>query len=181
LESINGGYRTKHDGSVPPVGPDVSDLVVLMAQDHRSITDTCAMLEAASGRDIGPLLRRLVDQLLRHEIAEEAVFYPELLAVAGGENVAERLVSDHRLWEDLIDVEATISSPEGPGSDLSPRRLSASVQRHLETEEGIAFPLIVTGVHRSRLHALGAKYLERRETPLGLRFSWVSGDTRVAL
>jgi hypothetical protein len=178
---MNGGYPTRDDGSVPPVGPDVSDLVVLMAQDHRSIADTCAMLEAASGRGIGPVLRRLVDQLLRHEIAEEAVLYPELLAVAGGEIVAERLVSEHRLWEDLIDVEAMNSSPERPESDLSPRRLSAFVQRHLETEEGIAFPLIVTGVHRSRLHALGAEYLEIREAPLSLRLSWVSGDTKVAL
>jgi iron-sulfur cluster repair protein YtfE (RIC family) len=139
------------------------------------------MLEAASGRGIGPLLRRLIDQLLRHEIAEEAVFYPELLAVAGGEMVAERLVSEHRLWEDLLDVEATISSRARPGSDLSPRRLSSSVQRHLETEEGVAFPLIVTGVHRSRLHALGSKYLAIRETPLSLGFSCVGDDTKVAL
>jgi iron-sulfur cluster repair protein YtfE (RIC family) len=159
----------------------VSDLVVLMAQDHRSITETCAVLQAASGRGIGPLVRRLVDQLRRHEIAEEAVFYPELIAVAGGEIVAERLVSEHRLWEDLMDLEAMTSSPEGSRSHLSPRRLSSSVQRHLETEEGIAFPLIVTGVHRSRLHALGARYAKIREAPLGLRFSYVSDGPKVAL
>ena len=153
----------------------MSDLVVLMAQDHRSITETCAMLEVASHRHIGPLLKRLVDQLLRHEIAEEAVFYPELLAVAGGEIVAERLVSEHRLWEDLIDVGATISNPERQQSDLSLGRFTSSVQRHLETEEGIAFPLIVTGLHRSRLHDLGAKYVEIRETQLRPRISCVSG------
>lgn len=159
----------------------MTDLVVLMAQDHRSITETCARVERASGDDIGPLLGRLVDQLLRHEIAEEAVFYPELLAVAGGEIVAERLVSDHRLWEDLIDVETTISSRERLSSDLSRRQLSASVPRHLETEEGIAFPLIVTGVHRSRLHHLGEKYVDLLKSPLRLRSSWLSGENKVAL
>jgi hypothetical protein len=153
----------EHDGSGPAVERDVSDLVVLMARDHRSISDTCALLEVASGHNIGPLLRRLVDQVLRHEIAEEAVFYPELLAVAGGEIVAERLVREHWLWDDLIDLEATISNPERRKSDLSPRRLSSSVRRHLETEEGIAFPLMVTGVHRSRLHDLGARYAEIRK------------------
>jgi hypothetical protein len=158
----------------------VSDLVVLMARDHRSISDTCAMVEGASGRNIGPLLRRLVDQLLSHEIAEEAVFYPELLAVAGGEMVAGRLVREHWFWDDLIDLEATLSNPERGQSDLSPRRLSSSVRRHLETEEGIAFPLIVTGVHRSRLHELGARYAEIRRTPL-LQGSAASDGASVAL
>jgi hypothetical protein len=159
----------------------VSDLVVLMAQDHRSITDTCAMLEVASGRNIGPLFRRLVDQLLRHEAAEAAVFYPELLAVAGGEIVAERLVSEYRLWEDLIDLEATTSNPDRRPSHLSWRRFSSAVQRHLETEEGIAFPLIVTGVHRSHLHDLGAKYVEMRRAPLRMGIAYVSEGTKVAL
>ena len=108
----------EHDGSGPAVERDVSDLVVLMARDHRSISDTCACLRWPwSQHRTSP--QRLVTPGATPRDAEEAVFYPELLAVAGGEIVAERLVREHWLWDDLIDLEETTSNRERRKSDLA--------------------------------------------------------------
>jgi hypothetical protein len=158
------------------------DIVELLHQEHRVLRD----LVARVGRG-GPEARRtavaqLSDALIRHEVAEELVVYPELLRIRGGAAVADSRLEDEEGIEDrLVQLDRTeFGTPE---YEVRLARLTRATAGHLDREEEGVLPLLDARLGAKRRAELGQRFAEVlamapiRPTGPGLRMP--SGPTVV--
>jgi len=54
------------------------DIITLLVQDHHTVEQTFDEITDAGVEQRGELFWRLTEQLVRHEVAEEIVLYPEI-------------------------------------------------------------------------------------------------------
>jgi hypothetical protein len=134
------------------------DIVTLIRQDH---TEVRSMLTRTASGD--PEARwctysRLAELLIRHEVAEELVVYPELLTLRGSAVVDSRL-HDQAVIERLLvalDREEFDTHP----FERSAARLGLEVLEHLGKEEAQVLPLLQTRLGKRRRAALGRRFVE---------------------
>jgi len=135
----------------------VDDVVTLVRSDHRQIEDRFHALAGATGETVGELLWKLIDALVRHEVAEEVAVYPALRLVSGGDAVAERHLAEQAR------AEVALAELERVGADdlEFANRLAAlqeSVLGHAAGEEADVLPMVAESVDPTRLIGIGERY-----------------------
>ena len=61
----------------------------VVTQDHTAVRQRLSEFDTASSEAGAKLIRKLTDQLVRHEVGEQVVVYPALKELPGGSQVAE--------------------------------------------------------------------------------------------
>jgi len=138
------------------IGP-ADDVVSLLTQDHEAVKQRFSEFESVPPDVRGELFWRLMDQLVRHEVAEEVVVHPVIRKEPGAAEIVDARIAEEaeaeRLLAHMEKLDAT--SEEFMGAL---RGLQAAVLDHAEHEEGEEFPLLLANEENGRLLLLGQKY-----------------------
>jgi hemerythrin superfamily protein len=133
------------------------DLISLLAQDHEAITERFAELGHADPDVRGQLFWELMDQLVRHEVAEEVVVYPALRQEPGGDAIADARLREESEAEQLLarieKLDPTTEEFRGAIADLE-----AAVLDHAQKEEAEVFTLLAANEESGYLALLGQKF-----------------------
>jgi hypothetical protein len=141
------------------------DLLSLLAQDHEAIKERFFELGHADPDVRGQLFWELMDQLIRHEVAEGVVVYPALRQEPGGAVIAEARRREEseaeRVLARLEDLDPLTEEFLG-----AVRELESAVHEHAQKEEAEVFPLLTAHEERGYLALLGQKFRgEKRAAP----------------
>ena len=133
------------------------DLVSLLTADHAAVEQRFAEFDSARPESRAELFWKLTDQLIRHEVAEQVIVYPELRKLPGGKAIASARVAEEAEAEQHL---ARLEKMEPQNSEFlgSLRDLQEAVLAHAQSEEAEAFPLLVTHLETGVLMQLGQKY-----------------------
>jgi iron-sulfur cluster repair protein YtfE (RIC family) len=133
------------------------DLISLLVQDHEAIAERFSELGCAEPEVRGQLFWELMDQLVRHEVAEEVVVYPALRQEPGGDAIAERRLQEEsqseRMLARLEKLDPTTEEFRGAIKDLA-----SAVLDHAQKEEIEVFPLLAANEESGYLALLGQKF-----------------------
>jgi hemerythrin superfamily protein len=134
----------------------VEGLFRLLLPRARS-TERFAELEAAQPDRRPQLFWELVEELVRHEVAEEVVVYPALRDDPGGVDVADARVAEESEAERMLArmEKLDLTSEEFIGSV---RDLEAAVLDHATKEESEVFPILSAHEESGYLVLLGQKF-----------------------
>jgi hemerythrin superfamily protein len=141
----------------PPDG-----IVNLLIEDHRSVEQRLASFPAPS-EDRMAQFRRLVEELVRHEVAEELVVYPALRKLPGGDQLADARIAEQSEAEARLARMERLDHayPEFMGEFA---QLRTEVLAHAKSEEAEVFPVLNAGYDGTTLVELGQKYLQAKLT-----------------
>jgi hemerythrin superfamily protein len=133
------------------------DVISLLAQDHEAIGERFSELGHAGPDVRGQLFWELMDQLVRHEVAEEVVVYPALRQEPGGAVIAEARTREESEAEQLLarleKLDPTTEEFRGAIRDLA-----SAVLDHARREEAEVFPLLAANEESGYLALLGQKF-----------------------
>jgi len=145
-----------------PPRPD--DLVTLIEEDHREIERRFEEVEASGKSTRAEALWKLADQLVRHEVAEEAVLYPALRSVPGGDAIVRRRLEEQaRAEEDLARLEKL--DLHSADCDHALAKLRDEVLSHAKEEEVQAIPFLAGSRSGDDMVELGLRYTEAKLSP----------------
>jgi hemerythrin superfamily protein len=130
------------------------DVTKMLEADHRQAETLFDQIENADGDERQPLLDQLVTALRAHMELEEAVVYPAMEPVTGGEAVEEGVV-EHELGRKGLEAVLQLA-PDEPGFGAALDSAKAGIAHHVHEEEKEIFP---------KLRKKGAKILEDIATP----------------
>jgi len=135
-----------------------TDILDLLVADHEAVKKQFASLDKAAPEERQPLFCELVQDLVRHEVAEEVVLYPtiRLDAPHGDAEAAPRLEEQAAAEEQLAALEKTDPASEEFARGLA--KLERAVLRHAEAEEREIFPLLRAVEDDKERIALGDRY-----------------------
>jgi hemerythrin superfamily protein len=133
------------------------DIISLLEQDHQAVRERFSELEAAGVDDRAQLFWELMEQLVRHEVAEEAVVYPALRQEPGGDAIADARVAEESEAEQLL-ARLEKLDPATEEFKGAVRDLRAAVLDHAAKEEGEVFPLLAASGEDGYLALLGQKF-----------------------
>ncbi len=135
-----------------------ADILDLLLSDHEAVKGQFALLDKAGPEEREPLFCELVQDLIRHEVAEEIVLYPAIRSDAphGDAEAAPRLKEQAAAEEKLAILEKTDPTSNEFAQQLS--KLEDAVLRHAEAEEREIFPLLRAVEDDEERIALGARY-----------------------
>jgi hemerythrin superfamily protein len=143
-----------------------TNLIQLLLQDHQEAKQMLERFDTlpASKRDEG--FCELTHTLVRHEVAEEEVVYPQLRRyVDGGDDLADMRIAEQAKAEQLLaDMEkAGVDSPEFPSMFTT---LRSEVLAHAEAEEHSVFPELTATLHADDLRTMAKRYqMAKRAAP----------------
>jgi iron-sulfur cluster repair protein YtfE (RIC family) len=133
------------------------DLISLLAQDHEAIGERFFELGHAGPDVRGQLFWELMDQLVRHEAAEEMVVYPALRQEPGGAVIAEARRREESEAEAVL-ARLEKLDPVTEEFRSAVRDLESAVQGHAQKEETEVFPLLAANEESGYLALLGQKF-----------------------
>jgi len=134
------------------------ELVAALLEDHEEIRNLFDKVAAGTGARRKDRFDQLREQLVRHEVAEEAIVRPLTKRYAAdGERVAHARVNEES------NAEAILKEMEGTemGSarwDRLFERLHTAVLRHADKEESVEFPRLQATVDPTELTKRGAMF-----------------------
>jgi len=133
------------------------DVISLLTQDHEAITERFSELRGTHPDFRDQLFWELMDQLVRHEVAEETVVYPALREEPGGDVIADARVAEEAETEALLarmeKLDPTTEEFLGAVQDLE-----SAVLAHAKKEEDEVFPLFTANEETGYLALLGQKF-----------------------
>lgn len=133
------------------------DIITLLLQDHQLVAGAFEELCDAGADQRAELFRHLTDQLLRHEVAEEIVLFPEIRRVPAGAAVVEARIAEQAAAEAQL-KEMDALDPAGREFAAQLTGLRHHVLEHAHREEAEAFSLLATSSDVDRRMAMGARY-----------------------
>jgi hemerythrin superfamily protein len=133
------------------------DIISLLAQDHEAIKERFSELGSAQAPVRGQLFWELMEQLVRHEAAEEVVVYPALREEPGGDDVADARLAEEAAAEKLL---ARMEKLDPTTEEFlgAVRDLETAVLAHAQNEEDDVFPLLSGNEEGGYLALLGQKF-----------------------
>ncbi|MEU8266346.1 hemerythrin domain-containing protein [Sphaerisporangium sp. NPDC049002] len=137
------------------------DVITVLTTDHREVEQMFAELEASRGSGDEERRRHVTEkviiELVRHFVAEEAYLYPAVRRlIPGGDDLADREIGEHAEAERLMkDLERTDTGDPAFGHLLD--KLMAAVREHMREEESRLFPELVKYADAEELHGIGKK------------------------
>ena len=141
------------------------NVLELLRTDHSTVKGLFGMLEQINALDHArktELFEQIRRELQLHSRAEEQIFYPALKAVnAGGERLAFQAMKEHQVIDELVSQISRLK-PSNRIFDEKLEELSASVDAHLEEEEGEIFQFAEENCSAQELEELGNEIEERK-------------------
>jgi hemerythrin superfamily protein len=135
------------------------DIIDLLIEDHDLFREVIRQFQTGQmTQDHADLFRTTVEQLARHETAEEIILYPRLRKeVEGGDELADaRLAEEQKATEMLTELERL-----DPDSDEFEQKLQALLQdvaEHAENEEQQVFPRLREALSADDLRQMGTMF-----------------------
>jgi hemerythrin superfamily protein len=135
-----------------------SGIVAKLLQDHQEVKEMFTQMERAEPSKARDMFWDLANVLVRHEVAEEEIVYPEIRkAIPRGDRLA-----DARLKEQA-EAEEVLAEMEKAGTDdlnfaAYLETLQRAVLEHAEKEETLIFEPLGQKLDRDRLQQLGDRY-----------------------
>jgi hemerythrin superfamily protein len=133
-------------------------VVDLLLADHREVEKLLGRFDTVpvDGRDA--YFCEVVNELVRHEVAEELVVYPALRDDApNGESQAEARISEQSEAEQLLYQMEKLDSKTPEFADKF-GQLRKAVLDHAQAEETQTFPLLAKTEDPTKLQGLGQRY-----------------------
>ncbi|WP_449063957.1 hemerythrin domain-containing protein [Planomonospora algeriensis] len=137
-----------------------TDVVAVLTHDHREVEQMFTELERLSPSDMErrrQLTEKVIIELVRHAVAEEAYLYPAVRrAVPGGDQLADRELAEHAEAEKTMKrLEQTDVADPGHAALL--KQLMMEIRTHIREEEDELFPQLRAHSDVSQLAELGRK------------------------
>ncbi|GIH94419.1 hemerythrin domain-containing protein [Planobispora siamensis] len=137
-----------------------TDVVAVLTHDHREVERMFAELEQLPTGDTDrrrQLTEKVITELVRHSVAEEAYVYPAVRdLVPGGDALADRELREHAEAEETMkELEETDIADAHHGVLLN--RLMAEIRAHVQEEEHELFPKLRANADADQLAELGRK------------------------
>lgn len=140
-----------------------SSVVDLLLQDHQEVKASFAAFETADRTKWWDMFQDLVHTLVRHEVAEEEIVFPEARKVLpNGDSIVDQRISEQSEAEELL-------SKMEKGGDNDPdfaanlTKLREAVLAHAESEEKTVFGPMAHAVDRERLDKLGDRFAKAKQ------------------
>lgn len=137
------------------------DALELLASDHREVEQLFKMMDAArqtgATQEQRQVANRVVHGLSVHAVAEEELLYPLMRKVLpDGDQLVDDALQEHQEAKELL---STIdgSDPESPEVRQAWDELVATIEHHVQDEEGQDFPKLREAVGQEQLYELGDK------------------------
>ncbi len=137
--------------------PAKNDLVALIEADHRSIERALDGIARRSGRWLVPAFWALADRLVRHQLAEELVVYPELRQLPGAAVSTDRLLSTQMKLEGQLTV-LERQAGQSVVFDSACRQFAAAVRQYLDEERREVLPRLTAAMDAGERGELGGRY-----------------------
>lgn len=134
------------------------DIISLLRDDHEHIKEL--FVRAQSAGESGDTFADLVEFLMRHEVAEEAVIYPAIRKLPDGEAIADARINEQAIAEEQLDDMERMEDPEFSSQLLI---LEQDVMNHVLQEEKTVFKLLEERATADELQELGEKYLKAKD------------------
>lgn len=137
------------------------DVISILTADHREVEQMFAELEKLLGagdhdrtRDV---TEKVIIELVRHSVAEEAYLYPATRRfVPGGDALADQEIAEHAEAEQVMKELERTDVADARFEELL-TRLMADVRAHIEEEESRLFPQSAQSTDAEELRELGRK------------------------
>jgi hemerythrin superfamily protein len=131
-------------------------IIEALRHDHDEMRELFRRVETASGEQRRELFQQLLSELVRHEIAEEAILRPVSKHDAG-EAIANARIKEESKAEELLKEIETLDTSSAE-FDTKLARLRREVERHAEAEETKEFPRVAEKETDERLERMGQAY-----------------------
>jgi hemerythrin superfamily protein len=135
-----------------------ASIIDRLLEDHQQVRQGFAKITAADTHERWDLFMDLMNDLVRHEVAEEEIVYPVVRQeIQGGDMLAAERVGEESKAEELM----AGMEKKGRGDDQFTEnlgRLKADVLAHAEAEEATIFPALAATLSRDRLVQMGNKF-----------------------
>lgn len=133
------------------------DLISALLADHNAVKQLFGRFEGG-GASTAELFCELTNELVRHEVAEEEVLYPEVRsALPNGDQLADaRIAEQSEAEEALAEMEKMDTS--SPAFSAKMAELQGEVLNHAEHEEREVFAPLRSAVDLAHLELLGRRY-----------------------
>jgi hemerythrin superfamily protein len=137
------------------------DVVSILTTDHREVEQMFAELEKLRGTGdhdrIREVTEKVITELVRHSVAEEAYLYPATRTlIPGGDALADQEIAEHAEAEQVMkDLERTDTTDARFDELLT--RLMTDIRAHIQEEESQLFPQLVHHADAAKLRELGSK------------------------
>jgi hypothetical protein len=138
------------------IGP-ADDVVSLLTQDHEAVKQRFSEFHGLAPEFRAELFWKLMDQLIRHEVAEETIVHPVIRKEPGGGEIVDARIAEEaeaeRLLAHMEKLDAATEEFMGALIDLE-----SAVLDHAQSEEREEFPLLLANEENGYLLLLGQKY-----------------------
>lgn len=146
-----------------PTETDPQDAIQLLTDDHEHVKSLFEQYEELGDRAYvskHKLALQICDELTRHTMIEEEIFYPAVRKALKDDDMLDEAVVEHASAKDLI---AQIQSMEASDDlfDAKVKVLSEMIEHHVGEEEGEMFPKVRKA--KLDLQELGAAMAARKE------------------
>ncbi|HTT92795.1 MAG TPA: hemerythrin domain-containing protein [Acidimicrobiales bacterium] len=137
-------------------------IVDRLLQDHQEVRQAFAKITAADSDERWALFMDLMNDLVRHEVAEEEIVYPVVRQEIkdGAMLASERVGEESKAEELLAQMEKKGRGDDGFTENLG--RLKADVLAHAEAEELTVFPALAAVLNQERLVQLGDRFAKAK-------------------
>jgi hemerythrin superfamily protein len=127
------------DLEVPEMSMSQRDIITELLHDHEQVKQLFSRLERATASQTSDLFCELTTELVRHEVAEEEVIYPEArLRIPNGKRLCSARIREQAEAEKLLD-RMEKAGPERKHFAERLARLRKAVLKHAENEERLIF------------------------------------------
>jgi hemerythrin superfamily protein len=134
------------------------DIVAKLLKDHQEVKQMFTRMEQAGTAKAREMFWDLTNELVRHEVAEEEIVFPEARkSIPNGERLVEARIKEQSEAEELLKkMERAGSDDEGFPADFE--KLRKAVLEHAEKEEQLVFEPMAASIDKERLVTLGRHY-----------------------
>jgi len=138
--------------------PAGKDVVARLLKDHQEVKQMFSRMDQAGPAKAKDMFWDLTNELVRHEVAEEEIVYPEVRkAIPNGRRLADARIKEQAEAEKLL-AEMEKAGPDDPKFAKRLEKLQKAVLQHAEKEEKLIFEPLEERVEHDRLVQLGDRY-----------------------
>ncbi|MFF3443749.1 hemerythrin domain-containing protein [Streptosporangium sp. NPDC002721] len=137
-----------------------TDVIAVLTHDHREVEQMFSELERLGESDVDrrrQLTEKVIIELVRHSVAEEAYLYPAVRElVPGGGELADRELTEHAEAEQTMKL-LEQTDADDPDYEILLGQLMSVIRTHVREEEGELFPRLRDNATPEQLAELGHK------------------------
>ncbi len=133
------------------------DIIAKLFADHEQVKQIFVRLNQADANK-SEMFCELTNELVRHEVAEEEVLYPEVRKVLpAGDRLADQRIAEQSKAEELL-AKMEKAGTADPSFMADVNKLQEAVLGHAEKEEQTVFGPLGEALNEERREQLGTRY-----------------------